>query len=178
VGQLIKEDYFNISHLSIDDLSCESTIQAQVANTFLAHSSLDKFLFDKVFRYLERYGAKLYVDKNDMELPVTTSVKTAELLKDNIIECEKFIVLMTENTMDSKWVPWELGVADKKENFDNIAILLMNSSSIDTDYLGNEYVGLYQSIIEEGDDLIIYNPKTNKKISLLDWFYGDEILVG
>ena len=93
---------------------------------FLSHShkDKDKDIIVQVAEFLleENDDIYLYVDWNDSSMPIVTSSKTAKEIKSRIEEFDKFIVLLTENSKESKWVPWELGYADGKKNIEDIAI--------------------------------------------------------
>lgn len=68
-----------------------------------------------VIGFLENFGAKVYIDKADKELPEKTSAETGVKLKNRIAQCQKFVVLVTANSKNSRWIPWELGFADEKK---------------------------------------------------------------
>ncbi len=57
----------------------------------------------------------------DEGVPDTVSGETAKKLKDRIKQQKKFLVLVTENSKDSRWVPWELGYADSTKGMEHIA---------------------------------------------------------
>lgn len=63
------------------------------------------------------HGGVPYIDEVDPAMPSHTSEETAELLKKRIVECKRFVLLTSPNSKDSRWVPWELGVADGKKGF-------------------------------------------------------------
>lgn len=124
---------------------------------FLSHSHEDADIIRDVISFLLSQGIHVYVDWLDPTMPSTTSVKTAETIKSRILQCERFVVLLTENSKDSKWVPWELGFADGKKSIEDIGILPIkrNSFTTDSSFKGLEYMELYP-IISEG----IQNGKT------------------
>jgi hypothetical protein len=54
------------------------------------------------------------------------------------------MMLATEKSLASRWVPWELGYADGKKGFANMAILVVKEDRFA--FPGNEYVSLYPRI--------------------------------
>src|SRR5438105_3224513 len=92
-------------------------------STFLSHSSKDAELLPGVVAILERHGASVYVDKKDEALPPNTSRETAEILRSRIRTCKKFVLFTTKSSKDSRWMPWELGLADGFKRFGNTAVL-------------------------------------------------------
>jgi len=124
----------------------EKRASATIADVFLSHSSLDKDVLPKAIGFLESYGAKVYIDKVDKELPKKTSVETGVKLKERISQCPKFIVLVTVNSKNSRWIPWELGIADEKKRLPNVAILPDAGNQTNVEWSEQEYLGLYHRI--------------------------------
>ena len=125
----------------------EKKASTTVSDVFLSHSSLDKDALPQVIGFLEAHGAKVYVDKDDKELPQKTSAETGVKLKERIAQCPKFIVLVTANSKDSLWIPWELGVADEKKKLPNVALLPDVGNQANAEWSEQEYLGLYPRIV-------------------------------
>jgi len=120
---------------------------ATKADVFLSHSSLDKEALPKAIGFLEAHGAKVYIDKVDKELPKKTSAGTGVKLKERISQCPKFIVFVTANSKNSRWIPWELGIADEKKKLPNVALLPDVGSQTNAGWPEQEYLGLYPRIV-------------------------------
>lgn len=113
-------------------------------SVFLSHSHKDRSLVDGFINYLASWGKiKVYVDWQDSDMPSTTNRETASRIKKKIEELDYFLVLATENALKSKWVPWEIGIADSIK-LDKIAIVPVSDAS--GKFNGNEYLQLYPSI--------------------------------
>lgn len=120
--------------------------QASVSNSvFLSHSSKDVNILAGAIALLEKHGGTVYIDKKDSSLPSVTSTSTAEKLRQRIKDCRKFVILTSENSKDSRWVPWELGLADSYRTPANVAILPTVMSG-DHNWTEQEYLGLYRRI--------------------------------
>ena len=115
--------------------------------TFLSHSSRDDDLVVGAIRILENHGATVYVDKVDPELPPYTDKQTAAKLKTRIEQARKFVLLATKNSKESKWVPWELGVADGYKGLGRIALFPAVETASETSWTSWEYMGLYDRIV-------------------------------
>jgi hypothetical protein len=115
---------------------------------FLSHSHKDSDLVMDVMAFLLSVGMFVYVDWLDSEMPHITSHETASRIKVKIKQCDRLIVLLTENSKDSKWVPWELGYADGVKSIEKIAILPIkrNVATLDSHFIGLEYMKLYPII--------------------------------
>ena len=138
-------------------------------NVFLSHSSEDVDKITGVIRFLEQFGANVYIDKIDEELPKITNRETAEILKERIISIPKFVVFVTPNSKESKWIPWELGLADGMKDIGNIAILPAAQYEYETQWTGREYLGIYPKIMNYNEDWIVYYPQDNKGVYLENW---------
>ncbi len=108
----------------------------------------------------------------DDSLPEKPNTETAAILRSRIQKSDKFILMATPNSSDSKWIPWELGLGDGFVNYENVAILPITQYS--SSWEEQEYYSIY-GYIEKVDstnnlrnDYAIFYP--NKKPEwLIDW---------
>jgi hypothetical protein len=121
--------------------------RSPTGSTFLSHSTKDADLLPAVILLLERHGARVYVDKKDETLPPYTSRKTAQVLRERIQQSRKFILFTTKNSKGSRWVPWELGIADGYRRPSNVAILPGVDTAAETAWTEQEYLGVYDRIV-------------------------------
>lgn len=131
-------------------------LKHNITTVFLSHSHEDAPYVKDAIKFLLTLGIHVYVDWLDGDMPKITSAETASKIQKKIIQCDKFIVLLTENSRDSKWVPWELGYADGKKDIDDIAILPVRISSNTNNSIfdGLEYMKLYEVISLNKDDFL------------------------
>jgi len=165
----------NIS-LEIFSINNKYTTASTTYDVFLSHSSDDKYHLPAIINFLEKFGANVYIDKADDELPVKTSSETGRKLKERIDECSKFIVLVSKNSKDSKWIPWELGVADEKKTLKNIALLPIVQTSLPVSWPTQEYFGLYPRIVfynfntNPSPEWMVFDHNNNSGTPLKEWF--------
>lgn len=124
---------------------------------FLSHKNEDKPACKKIAEYLENAGIDYYLDENDKELQYTASTnnpeKITELIKNGIAESTHMLVVISEKTYQSQWVPFEVGyghaaILDKddlqntQKNKIKLAILTLKdiSDSALPDYLQVGYI--------------------------------------
>ena len=144
---------------------------------FLSHSHDDNDIILDIIEFLLTVGITVYVDWLDPTMPRITSVETAVRIKERIVQCERFVVLLTENSKESKWVPWELGFADAKKDNDRIAVFPVKrySYTSDSEFTGLEYMQLYQrimlgQIIATGaDSPVVLPPNVDRGVTLKGW---------
>jgi hypothetical protein len=135
---------------------------------FLSHSHEDKELVLYVADFLGRWADGIYVDWNDSTMPQVTSPETATRLKSKIRSTAKFILLATDNAVASRWVPWELGVADLSNGMDNVAVLPVTDPP--HAWEGNEYIGIYSRIIKaDSGNPGVFEPGETNGMKLSDW---------
>lgn len=115
--------------------------------TFLSHSSQDADLVVGAIRVLEGHGGTVYVDKKDPTLPPYTNKDTAATLKKRIEQSRKFVLLASKNSKESKWVPWELGLADGYKGTNRVAIFPAVDEQEERAWAKWEYLGLYDRIV-------------------------------
>ncbi len=113
---------------------------------FISHKHDDLSDLQDIIGFLERtYDVKCYIDSNDPTMPQRTSGSTATIIKQRIKQCDKFILLASNNAIESKWCNWELGFGDaEKYNHDDIAIFPFQGRY--ETYRGREYMEIYPHI--------------------------------
>lgn len=143
-------------------------------STFLSHSSKDDEFLPSIIGILEIHGANVYVDKKDPNLSDIPNLDAAKCLRENIAECRKFILFVTPNTKDSKWIPWELGFADGDKRSAKVALFPSAESENDQEWSEREYLGLYDRIIwgnfrDKESEWLVLNNRDNTAIRLREW---------
>lgn len=142
---------------------------------FLAHSSIDKIdLVPSVLNFFTKeFRASCYVDALDMSLPTITSEKTAEILAKNIIVAKRLVVIVSENSSKSKWVPWELGISHGCKGFAKTAIFPFVPQGSGQSWVEQEYLGLYPKIKKFKDEdkttWGVFDPRDGKYWTLHEW---------
>ncbi len=140
---------------------------------FLSHSHKDKRLAEGLKNYLATLGISLYIDWQDTDMPERPNRVTADNLKKRIAELNIFLMLCTDNALQSRWVPWEIGVADSIKRNDKILIAPVKNNS--GGFSGNEYLQLYPRIeFAVGNQLAIFEPNKSDGYLARNWFqvYG------
>jgi hypothetical protein len=159
----------------VEDFDFEKRASVSPMDVFLSHSSADKDALPKAIGFLTQFGAKVYVDKMDKELPQRTSAETGRKIKERITQCRKFIVLVTANSKNSRWIPWELGIADEQKKLPNVALLPDIANQSNVEWAAQEYLGLYPQIVntnfkdQTSPIWMVRNHHNNTGVPLKDW---------
>lgn len=122
---------------------------------FLCHSKMDEDLVHGAKRLLEKDRLSVYVDWIDDPLLDRASVtpKTANMLRNRMRISQMLVYAHTVNSAVSRWCPWELGYFDgmRGGNVFLLPIVLGNES----DFTGQEYIGLYPYLDKFGSTIFI-----------------------
>lgn len=110
---------------------------------FLCHSHKDLDLVLGLESTLREAGWDVYIDWQDTTMPDTPDPTTAAKIQEKIRRLDYFLFLATDNSMTSRWCPWEIGYADGVKSQDRI--LIIPTTDAGKNY-GNEYLGLYRQI--------------------------------
>lgn len=121
----------------------ESVTTARLS-IFLSHSHKDRKKARGIVKHLASLGVEVYVDWNDKNMPRETNRLTAERIKDRIEELDLCMVLLTRHACASKWVPWEIGVADITKGESKVLLIpVVDSAGY---FYGMEFLRLYRRV--------------------------------
>lgn len=138
-SELLRYANQQISKASLENFSKRESAEIRA---FLCHSHNDAELakgFQNLFR---DKGVDIYIDWQDSEMPPAPNEQTAKNIKKRIISARLFFFLATQNSIKSRWCPWEIGIAEgiaKK-------IFIIPTQDTAGNYHGNEYLQLYSRI--------------------------------
>ncbi|BBT66379.1 toll/interleukin-1 receptor domain-containing protein [Aeromonas caviae] len=158
-----------ISQSDLFNAGQRRSIQGQFAKrfgqptAFLSHSHKDMQLALGLQELLKNQGWDVYIDWQDQTMPDKPDAKTAFNIKAAIVRADWFLFLATQNSMTSRWCPWEIGVADGQKDYDRIAIVPTRDNQ--GYFYGNEYMNLYNKIdISSGtSSLAFFDTRGNGK---------------
>lgn len=142
------------SHATRDSI-CKSALLESVENfsaietydIFLSHSFLDKEIILGVKLLLEKYKFSVYVDwTEDPQLDrKNVTRQSVELIKERMKSSTSLLYVLTNNSANSKWMPWELGFMD---GYTGKVALLPITNGIDG-FKEHEYLKIYPYVNEE-----------------------------
>lgn len=137
---------------SASALLLESTKESKLDKTydiFLTHSIKDSELILGLKNIIEDFGYSVYVDwLEDPQLDRSqVSKETARKLRERMNSSKSLFYVTTENTEDSKWMPWECGYFDGVK--EKVAIVPIKKASTNNAFNGQEYLGLYPYVVKQ-----------------------------
>lgn len=80
---------------------------------FISHKNTDAELAASVAKRIQANGLETYLDTIDDAL-VKDGPDLADMLLHRMEHCNQLIAVVSEQTKDSWWVPWEIGVGSEK----------------------------------------------------------------
>ena len=143
---------------------------------FLSHSYLDKDQIASLKYFLEEFGFSVYIDWiDDSQLNRNSVTKeTAVRIRERMRHCKSLLFAFSENSSNSKWMPWELGYFDGLKG--TVAIIPI-TTAIKNSFEGTEYVGLYPYVTKDlinGKDkeTLWVREHQNNYIMMSNWVNG------
>ncbi len=116
-------------------------------NLFLSHSLSDEAPARHAVAVLQEHGYSMYIDIEDGGLrTASSSSDIATRLRGAIGTCKRLVVIVTENTQTSRWILWEVGLADAFNGTGRAALLPLKPSSSASDLRVNQDFDLYARI--------------------------------
>lgn len=134
---------------------------------FLSHSHKDQNLAKGVQGFLQEHGWDVYIDWEDTSMPETPDRTTAEQIQRKIRDLDWFLFLATQNSMASRWCPWEIGCADGRKPLNTILVL----QTVDDGgrHYGHEYMELYRHLsVTTTKKYAVFQPGQSKGGVLLE----------
>lgn len=99
---------------------------------FISHKDTDAVVARRVAQRIRTHGLEVYLDVIDPTLR-KDGPDLADYLLTKMSQCQQLIAIISRETQDSWWVPWEIGVGSEK-NFRMATYATASASSI-PDYL-------------------------------------------
>ncbi len=142
---------------------------------FISHATIDANAIFALRQDIVNMGFSVYVDwVDDPQLDRSrVSTETALLLKQRMGSCSSLIYVVSYHSVDSKWMPWELGYFDGNTGKVGILPIVEPHDSMSR-YHGQEYLGLYPYVEREpashgSRNSLIVNLTDKTPVPYRDW---------
>ena len=86
------------------------TQKQSLYKVFISHSSLDKWIAERIGEKITEAGADYWLDVRD--LPGGGDIRKE--IDQGVYECQEIIILLSPNSVNSHWIGFEIGVAYSK----------------------------------------------------------------
>lgn len=145
-------------------------------DVFLSHRYADKEAVAGLALMLrDDYDLNVYVDwQCDNLNRKDVDRNTAKIIRDRIVQSKSLLYVISDSSMDSNWMPWEVGLMDGLKG--RVAVCPLLVSSDNASAIGLEYLSLYPYISNEktdkGNEMLWINETKSKYCTLKDWING------
>lgn len=182
--QIPTNETFDFSRSTIISKNASSVAvdQNDTFDIFLSHSYSDKEIIPQLKRQLELLGYSIYVDWIIDRFLSREQVNkaTAEVLQQRMNQSKCLLFATSENSSNSKWMPWELGYFDGiKSKKVGILPLKKYNNGFNEDFKGQEYLGLYNyidkaTITGSSKEKLFVNENSKKYVAFDAWLNGSQ----
>lgn len=165
----------------------ESRKSEGVECVFLSHQKSDKDICRKIANYLMAANIDVYFDEDDEDLKIYRQASrpqgVVDSIRKGIINSSHMLVVISPNTIYSKWVPWEVGYGyDRTDlgvltlkgikdedlpDYLKTTLIIRGTKSLNT-YLA-KITGRMQSMMETRDSIKKYTTSNHPLDQYLDW---------
>ncbi|MBI2839276.1 MAG: toll/interleukin-1 receptor domain-containing protein [Acidobacteria bacterium] len=133
--------------LLMDSIRKSASVLSESSDLFLAHSSQDKGdVLNGAIKTLQDGGARVYADFLDPVANALSPPDFGNFFDQAIRDTRRLVVLLTEKTATSRWVPWELGLAHGVHEVNRAAVWPINDTGADEIWARQEFLLVYPSI--------------------------------
>lgn len=89
----------------------ESLYKSGTQCVFISHQKADSAAAKQIADYLLTAGIDVYFDEYDDTLELANPYSVVNGIRNGLKHCTHILVLLSENALKSKWIPWEVGYA-------------------------------------------------------------------
>lgn len=159
------------------ELATKSFKSAKRFDVFLSHRYFDADQVLALKSLIEYFGFSVFVDW--IETPGLDRGKvtkeTAGYLRTAMEKSASLLYAVSDNSSDSKWMPWELGYSDALHG--RVAVVPVTDQETTTEsYRGQEYLGLYSYLTigtdKSGQEKVWINDSASTYTTLEAWLKG------
>lgn len=94
-----------INRYYLDDISYRQGINC----VFISHQRKDKAVAKAIADYIEKAGVDVYFDEYDRSIDIYNPFSVVAAIKKGIQKSTHMLCILSNNAMESKWMPWEIG---------------------------------------------------------------------
>ncbi|HSW59181.1 MAG TPA: toll/interleukin-1 receptor domain-containing protein, partial [bacterium] len=156
----------------ISSRSCKKKmISGEKAVVFLSFSNADIDDVAPVIKFLEDFDVSVCIDYSGLGRKETSGKSICERKIRQIKNCEKYIVLISKRSVNSKWLAWELGLAAEMKSMQNIAILARSVSFAVPPWARSDYLEFYPKICFNNYEWMVCDGAMEKFIPFKEWLF-------
>jgi hypothetical protein len=126
-----------------------------IFDIFLSYRAVDVEYAAGVYAFLTRLGYKVYLDRiMDPHLDRTkVNIATGNCLRGRLMQSLSLFYVVSENSADSKWMPWELGFEDGYRAKSAVVPIADKNRA---EFVGVEFAAIYPKVIPAINESMIF----------------------
>ena len=95
---------------------------------FISHQKKDKEVAKKIADYISNAGIDIYFDEYDSSINRDDPNSVVRSIKNGIKKSTHMLCVLSQNALDSKWMPWEIGYGYDRLNVAGITVKELSKS--------------------------------------------------
>lgn len=100
-----------MSGINYHNLAARPYYLPSIKCIFISHQKQDSSAAKMIADYLIAAGVNVYFDEYDNTLDLTNPASVVAGIKDGLNHSTHLLVLLSQNALQSMWIPWEVGYA-------------------------------------------------------------------
>ena len=150
---------------------------------FISHQRNDKEIAKTIANYIYRSGLDIYFDEYDMSIDRDDPQSVVNAIKNGIRRSTHMLCILSQNALQSKWMPWEIGYGYERLQVAGITVkeiskgvlpeylqivpILRGTRSLNT-FIANTMGRIEKSLIDE-QKIYSASMMSHPLDSILDW---------
>lgn len=113
----------------LDDISYRQGIKC----VFISHQRKDKAVAKAIADYIEKAGIDVYFDEYDTSINIYDPYSVVAAIKKGIQKSTHMLCILSNNAMESKWMPWEIGYGYDRTQLYGLTVKELSESRLPED---------------------------------------------
>lgn len=172
---------FDEARRELRDAASRGIKSSDQYDVFLSHRYLDAKEVLALKKIIESFGLTVYVywiDSPEIS-QATVTKETAASLREVMKRSSSLLYAWSENSSESKWMPWELGYSDGVHG--KVAIIPVTDQQTSSEsFDGQEYLGIYPYLTltpnKAGQEKLWVRNSASSYVLLPEWIQGSIIM--
>lgn len=97
---------------------------------FISHQKKDKEIAKKIADYINKSGVDIYFDEYDSSINRDDPNSVVNAIKTGIRRSSHMLCILSQNALDSKWMPWEIGYGYDRLYVAGITVKALSKSNL------------------------------------------------
>lgn len=119
-----------MSGINYHNSSIRSCYHPNIKCVFISHQKNDSAAAKKIADYLLKAGVNVYFDEYDQTLDLSNPYSVVNGIEEGLNHSTHLLVLLSQNALESKWIPWEVGYAYNSKQIISLTLKELSDQSL------------------------------------------------